>query len=106
MKKTIFLLAFILGMILSANAQKFSVKLSVPSSVFQSNNYTIRPGTRYSDTKNSISVGGSIEFSKKDGVKFKINNTQEEINLYSQPLSRKQLKKEKQVLSEMKEKQL
>jgi hypothetical protein len=106
MKKTIFLLAFIIGLISSANAQKFSVKLSVPSSVFQSNNYTTRPDIRYSDSRNSISVGGTIEFSKKDGVKFKINNTQEDTNLYSQPLSRKQLEKEKQVLSEIKEKQL
>jgi Skp family chaperone for outer membrane proteins len=104
MKKTILLLAFILGLISSANAQKFSIKLSVPSSVFQSGSYPTRYDTRYSDNRNSISVGGSIEFSNKDGVKFKINNTQENTNLYSQPLSRKQLEKEKQVLSEIKEK--
>lgn len=103
MKKVIFFLAFILGLILSANAQKFSIKLSVPST-FQSNNYSTKPNTRYPDGRNSISVGGSIEFSKKGGIKFKVNNTQEETNLYSQPLNRKQLEKEKEVLSEIKEK--
>lgn len=75
MKKTILLLAFILRLISSANAQKFSIKLTVPSSVFQSGSYLTRPDSRYSDNRNNISVGGSIEFSKKDGVKFKINNT-------------------------------
>ncbi|MBD8387762.1 hypothetical protein [Dysgonomonas sp. BGC7] len=106
MKKTILLLAFTLGLISSANAQKFSIKLSVPGRVFQSDSYPTRPDTRYSDNRNNISVGGSIEFSKKDGIKFKINNTQEETNVYSQPLSRKQLLKEREVLSEIKGKQL
>ena len=94
MKKVIFLLAFTLGMIFSAHAQKFSIKVSAPKSAFNSNNYR--------DNRNSVSVGGSIEFSKKEGTKLKFTSSKEEPSLYSRPLSRKELKREQELITEIK----
>lgn len=101
MKKLIFLFAFMLGLMSSANAQKISIK----ASAFQPNNYTAIPNSRYYNNRDNVSVGGSIEFSKKRGVKFNITNPQDKVDLHSQPISRKQLEKEKEVINNTIEKQ-
>ena len=100
MKKVILLLAFTLGLIVSANAQKFSFKLSVPNSISQLTNHTTS-SNRYTENRNKVSVGGSIEFSKKGGTKFTFSNTQQESNTYPRPLNRKELEKEKEITTEI-----
>ncbi len=99
MKKLILLLAFIVG-ILSANAQKISIKVSVPNRV----THQIFINNKHYNSGQGVSIGGSIEFSKTGEVKFKLINTQnqEEINLTPHPISIKQLQKEKETLTEIK----
>ena len=104
MKKIIFLFAFIVGT-LFANAQKFSVKVSVPNRMTQS---VINPTFArhlHNAKGQEVSVGGSIEFSKKKPVKFRIEGTQDKPDVYLRPLNKKQLEKAKEVITQTKERE-